>query len=617
MAQILQDFSVAGDYSYDDSTIEFFEGKARLKQLSTWSGLKAHWRLNEDSYNGTDGEVKDSKGANHGRADIVQINSDGKLNNCGLFGGADNEEIEIPASQDFKYENGCTWGFWVKPTGTQNFMAMAQDYTDVYFETTDGGENYTIRWETGYGSSITTIDTIPKNQWSFVVVTCTTSGDANIYINGELSLNGSISSVADRSGNSMHIGTFNGWDYRLVGKLDNIFVFNRDLSLSEIAFLYNSGTGRELFEYQPSQSIYKTNGDSVADVTQYTSFGVVEGGVGSLGFQLSNDGVNWKYWDGLMWTDASNTNYNTEATINDNISTFPTTIEKIYVRVFFVTDGTQSSEIDTLTVDYVDNTNPIVDAGANRVFYVDNELAIFSGASVSDPDGELVKAEYRIIGTQESWIEILQGGYSTLQEAIRSLKYTFSSTGRFNPELKVTDNGGGATIGANTIDIIPKDERSLSDKDLELIQDSIIIPEQQPVGSSGGGVISGSIKVKSEITKDQIANIASATFAEINRKGVKVDEHTAKAIKNTEKEIKKVAKQKDITTIKRSIAKSVSASDISGIKFYTQLTNMMIKRLFGRISTSDDNTITPEEFSELSFTEQQKYLKTLANKRRN
>ena len=76
----------------------------------------------------------------------------------------------------------------------------------------------------------------------------------------------------------------------------------------------------------------------------------------AVNYQLSNDGVTWKWWNGSAWaTVSSATHYNPVATVNTNINTFPLTGNTLYFKAFLVSSGSDVVSIDRTEAMYVQN----------------------------------------------------------------------------------------------------------------------------------------------------------------------------------------------------------------------------------------------------------------------
>lgn len=84
---------------------------------------------------------------------------------------------------------------------------------------------------------------------------------------------------------------------------------------------------------------------------------LMPGSTGSVAYQLSADGVTWKYWNGSAWATASAefSQTNSSSTLNSYLPIFGAQIGsgKLYVRIVFSSNGTQPVGLDALTFYYL------------------------------------------------------------------------------------------------------------------------------------------------------------------------------------------------------------------------------------------------------------------------
>lgn len=83
------------------------------------------------------------------------------------------------------------------------------------------------------------------------------------------------------------------------------------------------------------------------------------GNEGLVGYNFSVDnGITWEYWNGSYWdiTPGDGSDYNTIADATANIDTLdfdpPASPDKIFIRMFLISDGTQQVELDNLELTY-------------------------------------------------------------------------------------------------------------------------------------------------------------------------------------------------------------------------------------------------------------------------
>jgi hypothetical protein len=232
------------------------------------------------------------------------------------------------------------------------------------------------------------------------------------------------------------------------GDIDEAVIYSNYLSDGQISCRYNAGTGRRrvfLFTDKPIIQINEAFTDPL--LFAFTQF-VETLGVGNDGgvvtYQISPNGTTWYYWSQIEenWVPNGANNYNTASVINDHISQFPA--GPIWVRAFLITtDGCNEVELEKTVIGYSKGTAPIVDAGVNKGFEDHQYEAPFPDCDFYHPEYpsyDVVKAEYKIEGLVDNYVEIPQGGYSTLLEAVQAFMYLWDDPGIWTVWLRVTDN---------------------------------------------------------------------------------------------------------------------------------------------------------------------------------
>lgn len=371
-ATFTTEFTNSANYT-NDSEIEVTGGLASLKETSILNELRGYWKMDDFA-----GQVTDSSGnANHGtNIGGASYGASGKLNDAMSFDGID-DLINLGSDASLTtIVNNFTFGAWIKATTTHQ----------IDTESTAGaggvsGQKYVFSPEHGGGGSagagvsvgtngisvyehgnsylpaLAVYSAVLGTDWNHILITYT-SKQPRIYLNGVLVHTGLVS---PRSNVNISRG-IGGYVYGYFpGEIDEAVIFNRVLTASEITELYNAGNGKELTEYENGTfEITKTLGNTDALLSSFTDFSVAEGTVdGTLNYQLSNDGITWKYWDGVAWSDVINlVDYNSETDINTNIGTFSTTGNSIYVKTFITGDGNQEVEINQITITYNTNVSP-------------------------------------------------------------------------------------------------------------------------------------------------------------------------------------------------------------------------------------------------------------------
>ncbi len=361
-------FSTAANYTMD-SEIEVVGGLAKIKQSSLWSGLQGYWKMDDIA-----GQIVDSSGngnnlVNHN----ASYGSVGKLNNALTF--VENDYLQGSGSMMNMGLGDMTISSWFKTTDAGGILVAKSFYSgqDERYALYFSSGQLRIMFDGGAANKITGVPSGPylDDQWHQAIAVFDRDGDMSLYIDGVFKSSIDISAYSaidfdknnvfligrynDVSGSGVH-ATYNG---KFSGEIDETAVWNRALLPAEISELYNAGNGKEVTQYESGVFSITKNGGDTGTISIFNNF-VVTGGVvgGSLAYQLSEDGITWKYWDGAAWVNAGATDYNTEAGINTNISTFPTTANKIYVKSFLTSNGMQAVEIDNININYDTNSSP-------------------------------------------------------------------------------------------------------------------------------------------------------------------------------------------------------------------------------------------------------------------
>lgn len=165
---------------------------------------------------------------------------------CLSFDGS-NDYAYVADHADFKITGDLTLGTWIKLTSYDNNAGLINKFTD--------DNNCEFHWrinqntgfmylQQGSGSGqLTYEDTkrVPIGQWCHIVVT-KNSTNIKFYINGVLGVTGNTSAtpvVATTA--AVHIGRRTDGQLFLPGKLDDSFICNDDLTISQIQDIYYSG----------------------------------------------------------------------------------------------------------------------------------------------------------------------------------------------------------------------------------------------------------------------------------------------------------------------------------------------------------------------------------------
>ena len=198
------------------------------------NGLLAYYKMDEAS-----GNLTDSKGGFTGTVSgSPTYSATGKINTAVTFAGSS----YFNAGNVLKPTAAITISAWVKTTSTGSFGIVSNYYYDGFDLTTqpDG----TIAFEINDTYALNSGTNISTGAW-FHVVSTFDGSNLKMYINGvsdvtPLSHSGSI--PYSGSGNFQIGARLSG--NKFTGTIDEVGVWDRALTPTEIALLYNTGSGK-------------------------------------------------------------------------------------------------------------------------------------------------------------------------------------------------------------------------------------------------------------------------------------------------------------------------------------------------------------------------------------
>jgi hypothetical protein len=214
--------------------------------------------------------VIDSRGYSNGTAqqNTSVLHTTGKVGGALTFNGT-SDYVNANTTFATVFNSDFSIGFWVnftdKTGNGSHFLLGNHDGatygTYVYFLEGQNLLGLDLARNNETTNDSVEIPNFTYNQWYFIAITAWQADETNVavnfYVNGVLLQAGGIgdkvlSSLVGPS--NIYIGTVNeaGAVY-FSGSLDNITIFNKALTASEVALLYNSSRGTENFQLDDHQ----------------------------------------------------------------------------------------------------------------------------------------------------------------------------------------------------------------------------------------------------------------------------------------------------------------------------------------------------------------------------
>ena len=334
----------------------------------------AHWNLNESSGTNvpdTSGNARHCTTVNMEDADWVS----GKLNNNLQFDGTD-EYVNCSNIANFERTDEFSLESWVKSTTIGSNMIISKIrklpvWRGWWLNFIDGKINFGLDYQNPDVLMVETIDSsFADGNYHHVVATydgTSLASGVHIYVDGVdkplTILNNSLTGTIQTSVN-LQIGSYQNSTDFFNGSIDEVVIYEEELSLPEVSFRYNTGVGIET----PLNATYSTANPTITArysltdtnrITQLTNF--IETATKPVGteikYQLTDDnGSTYQWWNGAIWTSASDTysQANTVSDINSNITTFSVgSPREVKFRAYLHTDSNiVSPTLDEIEIEY-------------------------------------------------------------------------------------------------------------------------------------------------------------------------------------------------------------------------------------------------------------------------
>lgn len=241
--QIKMDYNsgLAGSGAAEGSA-QSFGGKSD-KWLT--DGLVGHWKMDETSWNGTAGEVKDASGNNNnGTSAGGATAAVAKYGNGGSFDGTDDYvNMGNPTHYQFINTSSFSMSAWIKTNDLSGFEHIIGKGYGGY-RLAKSNDTISFRLNSNQLTAATP-SLLNTSDWFHVVAVYDgITKNAKIYVNGQQQANSTNTSVNWTStSDNFQIGNSPNESYYFNGKIDEARTYNRALSPEEVRKLYDWAPG--------------------------------------------------------------------------------------------------------------------------------------------------------------------------------------------------------------------------------------------------------------------------------------------------------------------------------------------------------------------------------------
>lgn len=216
--------------------------------------IVAYWKLNESS-----GNAADEVGSNTGTVNGATQGATGKISTGYDFDGA-SDYINVGTGNILSHDTAITISAWISPDnmgqgnyGRIVFRRNSSSSTEGISFNLDGATGTNRIWFIVEGSTdvkrVSNDNAVSTGVYQHVVATwdgTTTATGIHIYVNGSevtYSTTQNGATLTSCAGQTTYIGQRGDGNREFDGKIDEVGIWERALTSSEVTKLYNSGNG--------------------------------------------------------------------------------------------------------------------------------------------------------------------------------------------------------------------------------------------------------------------------------------------------------------------------------------------------------------------------------------
>ncbi|MFC1756462.1 LamG domain-containing protein, partial [Patescibacteria group bacterium] len=232
---------IGGSVWYFRSTASTKVNSSQETKLT--DGLVGYWTFdgNHMDWNQSTAEARDQAGNNNG--DVIGASpTTGKINQALSFNGS-SDNVKLG---DIDVDGAMTISAWIKtdPTYSGTNQIFAKNYTTYQLYISATTNKFNMQTNSGTGCNSSSIGTITPGEWHHITVTWSTNTGSTYYIDGNFDkvVGGSCANEITDSDLVTRIGSHTwGTSNYFMGQIDEVRLYNQELSANEVVELYNQG----------------------------------------------------------------------------------------------------------------------------------------------------------------------------------------------------------------------------------------------------------------------------------------------------------------------------------------------------------------------------------------
>ena len=214
-------------------------------ELFDVQGIVGFWHMDEPQWTGAIGEVKDETGVNHGTAySGATTTSDAIYGRAGYFDGED-DYVEVLDNDSLDITDAITVEVWLKHfsrTDINPRIVVKQPVNYAYlmwFENENDRVGFRIKRESDLTHNTAFASHTPDSLWHYFVGTYDGT-DIKIYKDGVLKETVNFPGTIHTTDGNLVIGGKQDGSQQFYGVIDEVRIYKRALTPTEIEILYNN-----------------------------------------------------------------------------------------------------------------------------------------------------------------------------------------------------------------------------------------------------------------------------------------------------------------------------------------------------------------------------------------
>ncbi|MFA5106037.1 MAG: LamG domain-containing protein [Candidatus Micrarchaeia archaeon] len=268
------------------------------------SGLAAYWPL--------DSNANDALGSYNGTVTGAALNSTGKVSGSYTFSNSSSTYIDFGTSPAFNGSASFSVSAWIRPRGVSNRIILSRRDPNspnygwqlyIRSDATGGDLVFAIDNADGFQYANSAFNGFSSQETWYHVAATVNGSTISVYVNGQPNGSATYANSVENIATSLLAGKASFTASYFDGSIDEIAIFNRTLSASEIALYYNNskdGVKNYFGDCRHSCPSFgfgtPTSGSSVASTSLFANVSI-DSPAALKNFTFNWNGTNYSFYD--------------------------------------------------------------------------------------------------------------------------------------------------------------------------------------------------------------------------------------------------------------------------------------------------------------------------------